>query len=156
MGGSYPSAEKQSVYSTAPADWAKRIKNLTKRAKDLGKLYIIRPIFLKRGIHPDTIYHAVNFTIRCVYLAINFTIRCVYRRYIYHMMNFTGDQFILEEFSDNRFTIWWIQWIYWQLTLDEFTEDKFTNRGYNKPINLRTINLPTINLLHNDNLINIK
>ena len=23
-GGSYPSAEKQSVYSTAPADWAKR------------------------------------------------------------------------------------------------------------------------------------
>ena len=25
MGGSYPSAEKQSVYSTAPADWASKI-----------------------------------------------------------------------------------------------------------------------------------
>ena len=27
LGGSYPSAEKQSVYSTAPADWARRDKS---------------------------------------------------------------------------------------------------------------------------------
>ena len=29
-GGSYPSAEKQSVYSTAPTDWAKTFSNMNK------------------------------------------------------------------------------------------------------------------------------
>ena len=33
-GGSYPSAEKQSVYYTAPADWAKRMIEFSAKAKD--------------------------------------------------------------------------------------------------------------------------
>ena len=31
VGGSYPSAEKQSVYSTAPADWAIKLFSLLKQ-----------------------------------------------------------------------------------------------------------------------------
>ena len=40
-GGSYPSAEKQSVYSTAPADWAKLVWNVLVNQKEF--LYIILP-----------------------------------------------------------------------------------------------------------------
>ena len=36
-GGSYPSAEKQSVYSTAPADWANEGRNRRRWQKGIGQ-----------------------------------------------------------------------------------------------------------------------
>ena len=39
MGGSYPSAKVQSVYSTAPADWARAKCDKVELRKNLSKLF---------------------------------------------------------------------------------------------------------------------
>ena len=46
MEGSYPSAEKQSVYFTAPADWAKLVLCIIKYHIILIDLFCFQPNFL--------------------------------------------------------------------------------------------------------------
>ena len=44
-GGSYPSAEKQSVYSTAPTDWARRFFFVLHRGTCLYFLFLLFPFY---------------------------------------------------------------------------------------------------------------
>ncbi len=66
MGGSYPSAEVQSVYSTAPADWAKIKK---RRRKNIALMYFVMIEYcINQYIMTNEIFKAPN---DCIYMKSN-------------------------------------------------------------------------------------